>query len=57
MAGTVAVGGLGDLAITRGYNRHHHDVTIVATILILLIVFVIQVLADKIADKIDHSKK
>lgn len=57
MAGTVAGGGLGDLAITRGYNRHHHDVTIVATILILLIVFVIQVLADKIADKIDHSKK
>ena len=56
MAGTVAGGGLGNLAITRGYNRHHTDVTIVATILILLIVFACQFIADKIADKIDHSK-
>ncbi len=57
MAGTVAGGGLGALAIARGYNRMNHDVTIMATIIILLIVFVFQAIADAWANRIDHSKK
>ena len=57
MAGTVAGGGLGTLAITRGYNRMNHDVTIVATVIILLIVFVFQSLSDFLANRIDHSQK
>lgn len=39
MAGAVGAGGLGNLAISRGYNRFQTDVTIVATLLILILVF------------------
>ena len=38
MAGAVGAGGLGNLAISRGYNRFQTDVTIVATLLILILV-------------------
>lgn len=42
MAGAIAAGGLGKVAITYGYNRFRPDVTLVATVLILIIVFIIQ---------------
>ncbi|MGU8717725.1 methionine ABC transporter permease [Clostridium perfringens] len=42
MAGAIGAGGLGDLAISQGYNRFKNDVTVVATIIILIIVLVIQ---------------
>ena len=35
MAGVVGGGGLGNLAIIRGYNRFQSDVTLVATLIIL----------------------
>lgn len=44
MAGVVGGGGLGSLAIIRGYNRFQWDVTFVATVLILIIVFIAQLL-------------
>ncbi|OZM56975.1 methionine ABC transporter permease [Lottiidibacillus patelloidae] len=53
MAGVVGAGGLGNLAYLEGFQRSHNDVTIVATILILFIVFIIQFIGDKVTLKID----
>lgn len=46
MAGAIGAGGLGKMALSYGYNRLHDDVTLVATILILLLVFIIQAIAN-----------
>lgn len=54
MAGTIGGGGLGNLAITRGYNRFQTDVTIVSTIIILIIVFISQAIADRLVKKVEH---
>ena len=54
MAGTIGGGGLGNLAITRGYNRFQADVTIISTIIILIIVFISQAIADRLVKKVEH---
>lgn len=54
MAGTVGGGGLGNLAITRGYNRYQTDVTLVSTLIILLLVFISQSVADWYVKRIEH---
>lgn len=54
MAGAVAGGGLGTIAIARGYNRSKMDVILVATFLILVIVFVTQIIFNWIIKKIEH---
>jgi D-methionine transport system permease protein len=46
MAGFVGAGGLGDLAFLDGFQRSRNDVTLVATIVILIIVFFIQSIGD-----------
>lgn len=46
MAGAIGAGGLGNTAISYGYNRFNNDITIVATLLVLLIVIVIQLVGD-----------
>ncbi len=46
MAGAVGGGGLGKLAISVGYNRFQNDVILVATVLILIIVFAIQIIGN-----------
>ncbi|GMB09045.1 methionine ABC transporter permease [Thermolongibacillus altinsuensis] len=53
MAGVVGAGGLGNLAYLEGFQRNHNDVTFVATVLILIIVFVIQFVGDFVTSKID----
>lgn len=54
MAGAVGGGGLGYIAISKGYQRYQNDITLVCTLLILVLVFVIQVLGDLWARKVDH---
>jgi len=54
MAGAIGGGGLGDLAITRGYNRFQTDVTIVSTLLIMLIVFISQGIGNYLVKKTEH---
>ncbi|WP_265459794.1 methionine ABC transporter permease [Enterococcus sp. HY326] len=54
MAGAVGAGGLGNLAITRGYNRFQTDVTIVATLLILILVFISQFISNLIIKRVTH---
>ena len=53
MAGVIGAGGLGNLAYLDGFQRHRFDVVFVATIIILIIVFVIQFIGDVITKQID----
>ena len=54
MAGAIGGGGLGNLALTRGYNRFQNDVTLVATIIILIIVFISQAIGNALVKKVSH---
>ncbi|AXF56170.1 methionine ABC transporter permease [Salicibibacter kimchii] len=53
MAGVIGAGGLGDLAFRDGFQRNNTDVTIVATIIISVIVFIVQGIGDIVTRKID----
>lgn len=53
MAGVIGAGGLGNLAFIEGFQRYRFDVTLMATIIILIIVFIIQFVGDIITNKID----
>ncbi|ACX86677.1 ABC transporter permease [Pectobacterium parmentieri] len=53
MAGVIGAGGLGNLAYLEGFQRNHGDVTLVATLMILVIVFVIQFIGDLITTTFD----
>lgn len=54
MAGLVGGGGLGYLADAYGYKRFDLPVLIVATILLIVIVQIIQLVGDRIARGLDH---
>ncbi|AMM98651.1 methionine ABC transporter permease [Bacillus pumilus] len=53
IAGAIGAGGLGDLAYVEGYQSGNTDITLVATVFILIIVFIIQIIGDLITNKID----
>lgn len=53
MAGAIGAGGLGTLAYLEGFQRTRPDVTQMATILILIIVFIIQFIGDLAVKKLD----
>lgn len=53
MAGIIGAGGLGNLAFMDGFQRSRTDVTLMATIIILVIVFILQWIGDFITAKID----
>lgn len=53
MDGVIGAGGLGNLAYLEGFQRNHSDVTLVATLTILLIVFVIQFIGDTLTRTLD----
>ena len=53
MAGVIGAGGLGNLAYLDGFQRSREDVTLAATIMILLIVFAIQIVGDLFTNKLD----
>lgn len=57
MAGAVGGGGLGNLAIVRGYNRFQHDVTFLSTIIIMVIVFISQAIGNYFVRRTDKSGK
>jgi len=54
MAGIIGAGGLGNLAFLDGFQRNRSDVTLMATILILVVVFIIQWIGDMITAKTDN---
>ncbi|MGF9965293.1 methionine ABC transporter permease [Bacillus rhizoplanae] len=53
MAGVVGAGGLGTLAYLEGFQRNNGDVTLMATILVLVIVFIIQMFGDFLTKRLD----
>ena len=53
MAGTIGAGGIGYFAFLEGFQRNNTLVTLVATIIILIIVFIIQMIGDFLAKKVD----
>ena len=53
MAGVIGAGGLGNLAYLDGFQRNSNTLTFVATVLILIIVFAVQILGDTIVKKVD----
>ena len=54
MAGLIGGGGIGDLAISVGYNRYKDDVVLVSVLLILIVVFIIQAIANYLIRKTKH---
>ena len=54
MAGTIGAGGIGNLAIAVGYNRYKNDIVIISVIVILIIVYAIQGLANLLIKKTSH---
>lgn len=57
MAGAIGAGGLGNTAIAYGYNRFNNDVTLMATLLVLLFVLIIQLVGDWLAKSLNHQKR
>ncbi|MDA1476346.1 methionine ABC transporter permease [Bacillus changyiensis] len=53
MAGAIGSGGLGNLAYVDGFQMNNPDIILMATILILAIVFIIQFIGDFITNKLD----
>ncbi|MCT3301219.1 ABC transporter permease [Lactiplantibacillus pentosus] len=55
MAGAIGAGGLGDIAISIGYARFENDVTLVALIIILVMVFAVQLFGDWLVKRVSHQ--
>ncbi|MFD1319420.1 methionine ABC transporter permease [Loigolactobacillus zhaoyuanensis] len=53
MAGVIGAGGLGNLAYLDGFQASNNTVTLVATIIILLVVFVCQTAGDIVVGRLD----
>lgn len=53
IAGVIGAGGLGNLAYMVGFTRSQSDVTLVATVVILIIVFIIQIIGDLLTKSVD----
>ncbi|WP_051912558.1 methionine ABC transporter permease [Carnobacterium funditum] len=53
MAGVIGAGGLGNLAYLDGFQRNQPAVTLVATLIILVLVFTIQFVGDTAVKRID----
>lgn len=51
MAGAFGAGGIGNIAISRGYNRFQGDVIVIATGIMLVIVFISQAIGDYLEKK------
>lgn len=56
MAGAIGAGGLGNLAYLDGFQSNNNSVTLVATIIILIFVFIVQFLGDFFARHTDKRE-
>lgn len=54
MAGVIGAGGLGNLAYQDGFEAGKNTITLIATIIVLIIVFICQYIGDFIVNKLDH---
>lgn len=53
VAGVIGAGGLGNLAYMIGFTRNKQDIIFVATVAILVVVFVIQLIGDLVVKRLD----
>ena len=53
MSGAIGGGGLGQIAISYGYNRYQSDVLIVTVILLIILMQIIQLVGMYISRKTD----
>lgn len=53
MAGVIGAGGLGDLAYRDGFQRNNPEITFTATVIVLIIVFILQFIGDVFTNKLD----
>lgn len=56
MAGTIGGGGIGDLALTYGYQRFNNELMVVTVIILIIFVQVIQTLGNYISKKLRTHK-
>lgn len=54
MAGTIGGGGIGDLAITQGYQRFNTPLIFVTVVLLILLVNLVQFIGNTLYTKIKH---
>jgi D-methionine transport system permease protein len=54
MAGTIGGGGLGDLAIRYGYQRYETSIMIAVVIILIILVWGMQWLGDRLANRLDR---
>ena len=52
MAGTIGGGGIGDLALTYGYQRFNNTLMFVTVVLLIIFVQLIQTIGNTLAKKI-----
>lgn len=57
MAGAIGSGGLGNTAISYGYQRFNNDVTFVATLLVVILIFIVQIIGDFLAKHLNHQNR
>lgn len=57
MAGAIGSGGLGNTAISYGYQRFNNDVTFVATVLVIILIFIVQIIGDFLAKELNHQNR
>lgn len=57
MAGAIGSGGLGNTAISYGYQRFNNDVTFVATALVIILIFIVQIIGDFLAKRLNHQSR
>ena len=57
MAGCVGAGGLGDIAIRYGYQRYKPDVMIVSVVLCIILIQIVQMIGDGIAQRVDKRTR
>ncbi|MER6812872.1 methionine ABC transporter permease [Spirillospora sp. NPDC000708] len=55
MAGTVGGGGLGNLAVTYGYERFETKVMVATVLLLVVLVLIIQAVGDLVARRLSHK--
>lgn len=53
MAGVIGAGGLGNLAYLEGFQRNQPSITLMATLIVLIMVFVIQGIGDLVVNRVD----
>ena len=56
MAGTIGGGGIGDLALTYGYQRFNNELMVVTVIILIIFVQLIQTLGNYISKKLRTHK-